>query len=176
MTQLDPSKRGHEHRRFAAAVQTEHADDFAPINRQKDPRTNLQKQPGSFVAASLERDAPAVLSELNQKDTAAAALLMPDLYDLHQMMTTVPKNMSGKELTFTESNEGGPGYLTRGSGPCQFCVNDHWKFQKGCPCGKTDEKQYTIRFLDKVTAAMIANSAVAATPNAWREEAKNADP
>jgi hypothetical protein len=46
-------------------------------------------------------------------------------------------------------------------------VNDHWKFPKGCPYGKPDEKQYTIGFLEKVIAAMIANSgALTVTSNA----------
>ena len=41
---------------------------------QKDPRINFQKQPGSFVAAGIEKDAAAVLSELKQKFAAAAAV------------------------------------------------------------------------------------------------------
>jgi len=48
--------------------------------------------------------------------------------------------------------------LARTTGPCMFCVNDHWKFPKGCPYGKPDEKQYSIGFLEKVTATMLAGS------------------
>jgi hypothetical protein len=131
---------------------------------QRDPRINFQKHLGSFVAAGIESDAAAVVNELKQKYPTAAAELMPDLYDPHEMMTAVLKNMYGKELTYIDSKDGGSGYLARGGGPCTFCVNDHWKFPKGCPYGKPDERQYTIGFLEKVAAAMLAgSSATAAT-------------
>ena len=131
---------------------------------QKDPRISFQKHPGSFVAAGIERDAAAVINEIKQKYPGAAAELRPDLYDPHAMMTSVLKNMYGKELTYIESKDGGSGYLARGGGPCTFCVNDHWKFPKGCPYGKPDERQYTIGFLEQVAAAMLAgSSATAAT-------------
>jgi hypothetical protein len=127
---------------------------------QKDPRINFQKVPGSFVAAGMDKDSAAVLSEIKQKYPAAAAELMPNLYDPHEMMTAVLKSMYGKELTYTESKDGASGYLARTIGPCTFCVNDHWKFPKGCPYGKPDEKQYPIGFLEKVTATMLAGSGV----------------
>jgi hypothetical protein len=130
---------------------------------QKDPRINFQKHSGSFVAAGIERDAAAVVNELKQKYPTAAAELRPDLYDPHEMMTAVLKTMYGKELTYIESKDGGSGYVARGTGPCTFCVNDHWKFPKGCPYGKPDERQYTIGFLEKVAAAMLAGSSATAT-------------
>jgi hypothetical protein len=126
---------------------------------QKDPRIRFQKQPGSFVGAGMERDPAEVLSELQRKYPAAAKALMPGLYDPHAMMTAVLKNMYGKELTYTDPKAGSPGYLTRSNGPCAFCVNDHWKFPRGCPYGKPDEKRYSIGFLEKVTALMLAGSA-----------------
>jgi hypothetical protein len=125
---------------------------------QKDSRINFQKNPGSFVAAGMERDAAGFLSELKRKYPAAERVLMPDLYDPHAMMTAVLKNMYGKELTYTESRTGSPGFLTRSDGPCTFCVNEHWKFPRGCPYGKPDEKRYSIGFLEKVTALMLAGS------------------
>jgi hypothetical protein len=129
---------------------------------QKDSRINFQKRPGSFVAIGMERDAGTVLSELKRKYPAATAALMPDLYDSHEMMTAVLKNMYGKELTYTEPRDGRSGYLTRSDGPCAFCVNDHWNFPQGCPYGKPDEKRYSIGFLEKVAALMLAGSGATA--------------
>jgi hypothetical protein len=106
----------------------------------------------------MERDPAEVLTELKGKYPAAAKALMPDLYDPHEMMTAVLRSMYGKELTYIESKDGKSGYLARTSGPCTFCVNDHWKFPKGCPYGKPDERQYPIGFLEKVTAAILAGS------------------
>jgi hypothetical protein len=126
---------------------------------QKDSRMNFQKQPGTFVAAGMERDVAGVLSELQRTYPTATAELMPDFYDPHTMMADVLKSMYGKELAYTESKAGSPGYLTRSNGPCTFCVNSHWKFPRGCPYGKPDEKQYSIGFLEKVTALMLAGSA-----------------
>jgi hypothetical protein len=129
---------------------------------QKDPRINFQKQPGSFVAAGMDRDFAAVLAEIKQNYPAAAAELMPDLYNPHEMMTAVLKKMYGKELTYIDSKDGSSGYLARTSGPCMFCVNDHWKFPKGCPYGKPKERQYAIGFLEQVAAAMLAGSSATA--------------
>jgi hypothetical protein len=125
---------------------------------QKDPRINFQKRPGSFVAAGMDRDSAAVLSEIKENYPTAAVELMPVLYDPHEMMIDVLKNMYGKELIYIESKDERSGYLLRTSGPCTFCVNDHWKFPKGCPYGKPDERKYPIGFLEKVTAAMLAGS------------------
>jgi hypothetical protein len=47
---------------------------------------------------------------------------------------------------------------TRASGPCEFCLNAKWKFPKGCPYGKPDEKKYDIGFLEKVAGAMLKGS------------------
>ena len=85
---------------------------------QKDSRINFQRRPGSFVAGGMERDAAGMLSELKEKYPTAASALMPDLYDPHAMMTDVLKSMYGRELTYTDSKAGAPGYLTRSSGPC----------------------------------------------------------
>jgi hypothetical protein len=131
---------------------------------QNDPRIKFLKPPGSFVVAGLVKDAAAVLTELKQKYPAAAAVLMSDFYDPHKMMTTVLTNMYGKEITYTDAKDGSSGYLTRTSGPCGFCVNNRWKFPKGCPYGKPEEKQYTVGFLEKVTAALVeSNSAATGT-------------
>lgn len=54
-------------------------------------------------------------------------------------MVTVLKNLYRIEITYTESEDEGSGYLTYVSDPCEFCANDHWKFPKGCSYGKPDE-------------------------------------
>jgi hypothetical protein len=137
---------------------------FAEIGRQfpaaadflqHDPRINFQNLPGSFVSAAIAKDDAAVLAELKHKYAAAAAALTPAFYDPHQMMADVLVNMYGKDLTFTDAKAGHSGYLTRGDGPCQFCVNERWRFPKGCPYGKPDEKQYAVGFLEQVVAALI---------------------
>ena len=84
---------------------------------------------------------------------------MQYFYDPHQTLAVLLEQMYAKgELAYTSPKDAAPGFLTRGSGPCEFCVNDHWKFPKGCPYGKPDEKQYPIGFLEKVTHAMIQGS------------------
>jgi hypothetical protein len=98
------------------------------------------------------------LTELKQKYATAEPALMPAFYDPHQMMADVLANMYGKDLTFTAAKAGHSGFLTRGDGPCQFCVNERWKFPKGCPYAKPDEKQYTVGFLEQVVAALINSS------------------
>jgi hypothetical protein len=61
------------------------------------------------LRGGMERDAAAVATELKQKYPTAAAELRLDLYDPHAMMTAVPKNMYGKELSYIESKDGGSG-------------------------------------------------------------------
>jgi hypothetical protein len=125
---------------------------------QHDPRINFQKVPGSFVSAAIAKDDAAVLTELKQKYATATAALMPAYYDPHQMMADVLVNMYGKDLTFTDAKAGHSGYLTRSDGPCQFCVNERWRFPKGCPYGKPDKKPYAVGFLEQVIAALIKSS------------------
>jgi hypothetical protein len=133
---------------------------------QHDPRIIFQNPPGSFVSAAIAKDVTAVLTELKQKYATAEAALMPAFYDPHQMMAEVLTNMYGKDLTFTDAKAGHSGYLTRSDGPCQFCVNERWRFPKGCPYGKPDEKQYAVGFLEQVVAALINgnNAATVAQP------------
>jgi hypothetical protein len=150
---IDPQTFADIEKRFPSAA------DFL----QHDPRIKFQKLPGSFVSAGIAKDVAAVLAELRQKHATAAAALMPAFYDPHQMMAGVLVNMYGKELTFTDATAGHPGYLTRGDGPCRFCVNERWHFPKGCPYGKPDEKQHAVGFLEQVVAALIkSNDAVTA--------------
>jgi hypothetical protein len=129
---------------------------------QTDKRITFQNKPGSFVVAGLDTDSTSVLAELKEKYADAEAALQPAFYDPHDTMAQVLKNMYGQELMYTAPANGSPGFLTRGSGPCQFCVNANWRFPKGCPYGKPDEKKYDIGFLEKVTAAMFSNSTSAA--------------
>jgi hypothetical protein len=125
---------------------------------QKDPRIKFQKQPGSFITAGIQKDALEVLAEIKQKYSSASAHLMTGYYDAHQMMAAVLKHLyENGGLSYTNSKGGSPGFLTRGDGPCTFCVNSHWKFPKGCPYGKPDEKQYPVGFLEQVTREMVGS-------------------
>jgi hypothetical protein len=122
---------------------------------QRDPRLIFQAPAGSFVAVGITKDVPAVMADLKAKNSSAAADLMQYFYDPHRMMATVLEQMYAVgQLAYTNPVDGNPGFLTRGSGPCTFCVNDHWKFPKGCPYGKPDERKYPVGFLEKVTAAI----------------------
>jgi hypothetical protein len=125
---------------------------------QHDPRVRIQKPVGGFVAIGLIKDAATVRAELDRTYKASAAL-DPFFYDPHGMMAGILEKMFGNELTYTNSKGGAPGYLSRSSGPCSFCVNEHWKFPKGCPYGKPDVKKYTKGFLDRVAAAMVNKAA-----------------
>jgi hypothetical protein len=122
---------------------------------EKDPRFTFQTPSGSFVAVGIKSDASALMAELKAKDPSAAAELMQYFYDPHSMMAVVLEQMyAAGKLAYTNPIGDNPGFLTRGSGPCAFCVNDHWKFPKGCPYGKPDEQKYPVGFLEKVTSAM----------------------
>jgi hypothetical protein len=122
---------------------------------QEDPRLVFQAPAGSFVVAGITKDIPDVMADLKARDPSAAAELMQYFYDSHNMMAVVLEQMYTQgQLAYTSPTSSTAGFLTRGSGPCEFCVNDHWSFPKGCPYGKPDEKKYPIGFLEKVTDAM----------------------
>ena len=105
--------------------------------------------------AGITKDIPAVMADLKARDPSAAAELMQYFYDPHNMMAVVLERMYTQgQLAYTSPTSSTAGFLKRGSGPCEFCVNDHWSFPKGCPYGKPDEKKYAVGFLEKVTDAM----------------------
>ena len=127
---------------------------------QKDPRLVFQAPAGSFVVVGILKDAPAVMADLKTKDPSAAAELMQCFYDPHNMMAIVLEQMYAQgHLAYTSPTRGNAGFLTRGSGPCEFCINHRWSFPKGCPYGKPDEKKYPVGFLEKVTDVMTSGSA-----------------
>jgi len=130
----------------------------AAVFLQNDPRIKFQKQTGAFVAAGIQTDASAILAEIKTKFSSASPRLMAAYYDPHRMMAAVLEQLyqSGR-LSYTNPKDGSPGFLSRGDGPCSFCVNNHWKFPKGCPYGKPDEKQYPIGFLEEVTKEMVGS-------------------
>jgi hypothetical protein len=119
-----------------------------------DPRLIFQAPAGSFVVAGITTDTPAVMTDLKARDPSAAAELMQYFYDPHNMMAAVLEQLYTQgQLVYTSPTSSTAGFLTRGSGPCEFCVNDHWSFPKGCPYGKPNEKKYPVGFLEKVAAA-----------------------
>jgi hypothetical protein len=122
---------------------------------QTDPRLIFQTPVGGFVVAGVKTDTSAVIAELKAKDAGAVAELMQYFYDPHNMMAAVLEQMySGGQLAYTNPSAGKQGFLTRSDGPCQFCVNDHWKFPKGCPYDKPNEPKYPVGFLEKVTGSI----------------------
>jgi hypothetical protein len=124
---------------------------------QNDPRIQLQKPAGGYVAAGLQKDAPAVLAEIQQRFSTASPELMAVYYEPHRMMSDVIEQLYDKgDLSYTSGSGVKPGFLSRSQGPCSFCENEHWHFPKGCPYGKPDEKQFPTGFLEKVARAMVA--------------------
>ena len=125
---------------------------------QNDPRIKFQKQTGGFVAAGIQTDASGILAEIRNKFSSASPRLMAAYYDPHRMMAAVLEQLyQCGRLSYTNPKDGSPGFLSRGDGPCTFCVNNHWRFPKGCPYGKPDEKQYPIGFLEEVTKEMVGS-------------------
>jgi hypothetical protein len=100
---------------------------------QKDPRLVFQAPAGSFVVVGILKDAPAVMADLKAKDPSAAAELMQCFYDPHNMMAIVLEQTYAQgHLAYTSPTRSNAGFLTRGSGPCEFCINHRWSFPKGC--------------------------------------------
>jgi hypothetical protein len=128
---------------------------------QQDPRIKFQNQPGTFVSAAIQvrEHVAQVLAEVKEKYPSASVQLMAGYYDPHQMMATVLEQLyETGHLAYTNAKNERAGFLSRSDGPCTFCVNNHWKFPKGCPYGKPDEKQYPVGFLEKVTSAMVGSN------------------
>ena len=127
----------------------------------QDPRIKFQNQPGTFVAAAIQvrEHAAQILAEIKEKYAGASVQLMANYYDPHRMMATVLEQLyETGQLAYTDPKNGRAGFLSRSDGPCTFCVNNHWKFPKGCPYGKPDEKQYPVGFLETVTSVMVGNN------------------
>jgi hypothetical protein len=125
-----------------------------------DPRFLFQDISSAYVSAGILRDSTAVLAELNTKFASANSVLKPCFYDAHADMAGILGQLyDSGALSWTDGKgPNGSGYLSRGTGPCQFCDNVHWKFPQGCPYEKPSEKQYPIGFLEEVAQQMIASA------------------
>ena len=112
----------------------------------------------AFVAFTItSKKIPQFWKDVNAKFPALAPQLELDFYDPHQMMANTLGNMyDSGELSF-KKNEG-MDILTRGKGSCNFCVNDFWKFSKGCPYGNAALTQPAHDFYDKVADAIISGA------------------
>jgi hypothetical protein len=99
------------------------------------------------------------MADLKAKDPSAAAELMQCFYDPHNMMAIVLEQMYAQgHLAYTSPTRSNAGFLTRGSGPCEFCINHRWNFLRDVSYGKPDEKKYPVGFLEKVTDVMTNGS------------------
>jgi len=125
-----------------------------------DPRFLFQDKPGAYVSAGIPKGAKAVLAELKTKFADAAQALQPCFYDAHAEMAKVLRQLydSGSLSWSVGKGPSGRGYLSRTSGPCQFCDNSHWKFPQGCPYDKPKEKQYPTGFLNEVAKRPVAQA------------------
>jgi hypothetical protein len=64
-------------------------------------------------------------------------LLRGVFYDPHAQMSQVLIDMfDSGDLSYAPIKPGGGNVLTRGEGPCSFCVNSRWQFPLGCPYDK----------------------------------------
>lgn len=98
-------------------------------------------------------NAPRILKVIKSSWPDVWPDLKKSFYDAHATMADVLGYMyrEGK-LTWNDTGD----YLSRSAGPCQFCVNEHWKFPLGCPYGKPEEKPLPIGFLNQVTDQILS--------------------
>jgi hypothetical protein len=109
-----------------------------------------------FVAVTINTDATAFFNGLKNQE-AAKAVLMKWYISAHTAMANVLETLyNDGDLSYTKGTKDQPGYLTRGSNGCKFCVNEHWSFPKGCPYNKIDEPAPSAKLLGKVAAALVA--------------------
>jgi len=122
-----------------------------------DPRIQFENAKWGDVAFLIEKDADAVLEELEREFPDAYPELMHEFYDPHKQMAEVLEQLydAGK-LSVSESGHPKQPRLERTEGSCRFCVNQHWTFPLGCPYGKPDEPEPPTGFLDKVAAQLVA--------------------
>ncbi|WP_082597093.1 hypothetical protein [Pseudovibrio sp. POLY-S9] len=101
-------------------------------------------------------NAPQILKTIKSQWPEVWPDLEKSFYDAHATMADVLRYMyrEGK-LTWDDKGD----YLSRSAGPCQFCVNEHWKFPLGCPYGKPEEKPLPIGFLNQVTDQILSEGA-----------------
>lgn len=110
-----------------------------------------------YVALEVIEDLEGVIDDLKNKYPEALSVLMKGFYNAHAAMADVLGNLYRKsKLTYTDSTNSNPGYLTRTEGSCCFCVNNHWEFPLKCPYNKTKEPPPPPGFLEKVAEAIAA--------------------
>ena len=124
---------------------------------QHDPRFQYSPPtPAALAAFQILKDAVGVLSHIKSAWPEASAILDPAYYDPDQMLAGVLQDAyDSGDLSYVGSRHGHAGFLARTTGPCVFCVNDHWKFPLGCPYGKPDQLPLPTGFLDKAAAAIV---------------------
>jgi hypothetical protein len=127
------------------AAMPDNAYDLLPV----DP-----KYPNAYRVLQLSGDPEKAAHSrawLQQHYAEAAKVLEPHYYDPHAIMAGVLDDLYAKG-TLTWGN----GYLARSSGPCRFCVNDHWQLPLGCPYGKPAEPALPAGFLERVAERIVA--------------------
>jgi len=89
------------------------------------------------------------------KDKLSAAgwnVLMAYYYDPLLMLAEVlQQEYKENHLPFDNNIN----HLKRPKGPCQFCINDIWKFPEGCPYGKEIETAPPVGELEKIVKQII---------------------
>lgn len=131
---------------------------------QHDPRLRFN-QPSDlkqFITIAITNDEPDVTTYLEETWPAAADALAASRCDAFNSMTRVLREMYAEgALGFTPPSADGGGYLTRGEGPCSFCVNARWQFPEGCPYGKPAEASPQPGFLEQVAAEILTGARAA---------------
>ena len=104
----------------------------------------------------IEGDPKTLLAEIDKDYPKSAKELNYCYYNPHEQMYAVLEELYKQgQLSYQDGSDGKSGYLTRTTGSCNFCVNDHWTFPLGCPYGKNEETPPPSGFLDAVAAAIV---------------------
>lgn len=123
------------------------------------PAAKDPKYPNDFVIISLSADPAKTASArawLQQQFPDVFHALEKYYFDPHALMAGVLDDLMQQGTLSWQGQDQGPGFLSRNSGSCHFCVNQYWAFPLGCPYGKPKEQAPPPGFLEKVAEQVVA--------------------
>ncbi len=132
----------------------EYSDCYEYLKENRNVKIVAAEKSYEYAAIQINSDAEHVFAKLKSDFPAAFKVLMEGYVDAHSAMGNVLEDQytEGK-LAYTDRADG-KGYLTRGIGGCNFCVNDHWQFPLGCPYGKPDEPAPDASYLEAIAQTL----------------------
>jgi hypothetical protein len=117
-----------------------------------------QEYPNDYVVVLLSADAgaaDAALAWLKEQYPDGYQALQTYYCDPHALMASVMLDMYAKGTLRWKIRPDGTGYLDRGEGSCQFCVNRHWQFPHECRYDKPKEAPPPPGFLEAVAKRVV---------------------